>query len=207
MQIEYFLKGVAIGFSIAVPVGPIGILCIRRTLNDGWWSGLTSGLGAATADMLYGSIAAFGIRAVSEFLLDQQMWIRILGGFFLVFLGIRIILSNPSGMEVQSSRRGLLAAFFTTLILTLSNPLTIVSFAAMFTGFDLVSQGVTLSDSTLMVLGVFLGSSLWWFILSGGVNILRTRLDVSLLKWVNKISGGVIAAFGIVIIFSVISFS
>jgi threonine/homoserine/homoserine lactone efflux protein len=206
MQIEYFMKGLAIGFSIAVPVGPIAILCISRTLKDGWGLGLTSGFGAATADMLYGGIAAFGIRAVSEFLLDQQMWIRLLGGLFLTFLGIRIIFSTLSEVEIPSSRRGLLSAYLSTLVLTLSNPLTILSFGAVFAGFDLISESVSYSDSILMVFGVFLGSSLWWFILSSGVSILRARFNDSLLKWVNRLSGGVIITFGIIIILSVLKF-
>jgi threonine/homoserine/homoserine lactone efflux protein len=206
MQIEYFMKGLAIGFSIAVPVGPIAILCISRTLKDGWGLGLTSGFGAATADMLYGGIAAFGIRAVSEFLLDQQMWIRLLGGLFLTFLGIRIIFSTLSEVEIPSSRRGLLSAYLSTLVLTLSNPLTILSFGAVFAGFDLISESVSYSDSIMMVFGVFLGSSLWWFILSSGVSILRARFNDSLLKWVNRLSGGVIITFGIIIILSVLKF-
>jgi threonine/homoserine/homoserine lactone efflux protein len=206
MQIEYFMKGLAIGFSIAVPVGPIAILCISRTLKDGWGLGLTSGFGAATADMLYGGIAAFGIRAVSEFLLDQQMWIRLLGGLFLTFLGIRIIFSTLSEVEIPSSRRGLLSAYLSTLVLTLSNPLTILYFGAVFAGFDLISESVSYSDSIMMVFGVFLGSSLWWFILSSGVSILRARFNDSLLKWVNRLSGGVIITFGIIIILSVLKF-
>jgi threonine/homoserine/homoserine lactone efflux protein len=206
MQIEYFIKGLTIGFSIAMPVGPIGIVCISRTLKDGWGSGLTSGFGAATADMLYSGIAAFGFRVVQEFLLDQQIWIRLLGGLFLTFLGIRIIFSTLKAVEIPSSSRGLLGAYLSTLVLTLSNPMTILSFGAVFTGFDLIHEGIRYSDSILMLIGVFLGSCLWWFILSGGVSILRTRFNDSLLKWVNRLSGGVIVAFGIFIILSVIKF-
>lgn len=190
----------AIGFSIAAPVGPIGILCIRRTLNDGWSMGMMSGLGAAFADMVYGSIAAFGISTVSEFILGQQMWIRILGGLFLIYLGIRTIFSTPSEKEIPSSRRGLLGAFLSTFLLTLTNPLTILSFGAMFAGFGLISEGVSYSVSTMMVLGVFLGSSLWWFFLSGGVSLMRARFSVPFLKWVNKFSGGIITVFGMVIL-------
>lgn len=200
MQIEYFMRGVAIGFSIAAPVGPIGILCIRRTLNDGWSIGMLSGLGAACADMVYGGIAAFGISAVSEFLLSQQVWIRTIGGFFLIYLGIRTIFSIPSEGEMPDSRRGLLGAFLSTFLLTLTNPMTILSFGAMFAGFGLLNEGVSYSVSTLMVLGVFLGSGLWWLVLSGGVSLLRARFSVSLLKWVNKFSGGIITVFGIVIL-------
>jgi threonine/homoserine/homoserine lactone efflux protein len=204
MQIEYFLRGVAIGFSIAAPVGPIGILCIHRTLSNGWLTGMLSGLGAACADMVYGGIAAFGIHAVSEFLMGQQVWIRTVGGLFLIYLGIRTIFSVPSEGEQPSSRRGLLSAFLSTFLLTFTNPMTILSFGAMFAGFGLLNEGASYSVSALMVLGVFLGSGLWWFILSGGVHLLRTRFNVSLLKWVNKFSGGIIAVFGIIILLGVI---
>jgi threonine/homoserine/homoserine lactone efflux protein len=206
MQIEYFLRGVAIGFSIAAPVGPIGILCIHRTLSDGWSTGMLSGLGAACADMVYGGIAAFGIRAVSEFLLSQQVWIRTVGGLFLIYLGIRTIFSVRLEREIPSSQRGLLGAFLSTFLLTLTNPVTILSFGAMFAGFGLLTEGVSYSVSALIVLGVFLGSGLWWFLLSGGVNLLRTRFNISLLKWVNRLSGGVITTFGIIIILSMIKF-
>lgn len=205
MQIDYFMKGVAIGFSIAAPVGPIGILCIHRTLSDGWSTGMLSGLGAACADMVYGGIAAFGIRAVSEFLLGQQVWIRTVGGLFLIYLGIRTIFSVPSEGEMPSSQRGLLGAFLSTFLLTLTNPMTILSFGAMFAGFGLLNEGVGYSVSALIVLGVFLGSGLWWFILSGGISLLRTRFNISLLKWVNKFSGGIITIFGIVILLSALA--
>jgi threonine/homoserine/homoserine lactone efflux protein len=206
MQIEYLLRGVAIGFSVAAPVGPIGILCIHRTLSDGWSTGMLSGLGAACADMVYGGIAAFGIRAVSEFLLNQQVWIRTVGGLFLIYLGIRTIISVPSEREMPSSQRGLLGVFLSTFLLTLTNPMTILSFGAMFAGFGLLNEGVSYSVSGLIVLGVFLGSGLWWFLLSGGVNLLRTRFSVSLLKWVNRLSGGVITTFGVIIILSALKF-
>ena len=204
MQIEYFFRGVAIGFSIAAPVGPIGILCIQRTLRDGWLTGMLSGLGAACADMVYGGIAVVGIRAVSEFLLGQQVWIRIVGGLFLIYLGIRTIFSIPTEGEIPTSQRGLLGAFISTFLLTLTNPVTILSFGAIFAGFGLLNQGVSYSVSAMVVLGVFCGSGLWWFILSGGINLLRSRFNVSLLKWVNRLSGGVITTFGSIIILTVL---
>jgi len=198
-----FMRGVVIGFSIAAPVGPIALLCIRRTLSDGWLVGLISGLGAATADMIYGGVAVFGLRAVSDFLLVQHIWFRTLGGLFLIFLGIRIALSNPTERKEPNPGKSIPGTFLTSLILTLSNPVTILSFAAMYSGFGVQTGSFT--DSTLMIFGVFLGSSLWWFILSGVVNILRTRFTKPLLVWINRLSGGAITVFGIVIVLAVLN--
>jgi threonine/homoserine/homoserine lactone efflux protein len=204
MGMVNFMRGVAIGFSIAAPVGPIAILCIRRTLTDGWLMGLISGLGAATADMIYGGVAAFGLRAVSDFLLIQHVWFRILGGLFLIFLGIRIALSNPTEGKNYNSGKSVPGTFLTTLILTLSNPVTILSFAAIYSGFGFGYQIESITESTWMIFGVFLGSSLWWVILSGVVGILRSRFTKPLLMWINRFSGGAITVFGIVIVLAVL---
>ena len=167
MDISNFYKGLIIGFSIAAPVGPIGILCIRRTLSSGRVVGLLSGMGAATADALYGSVAAFGLTFISTFLLEQQIWLRLIGGAFLCYLGIKTILSHPSSSPFSANQTGLLSAYGSTFLLTLTNPLTILSFAAIFAGFGVVNAGGNYSNAAITVLGVFLGSSCWWVILSG----------------------------------------
>jgi threonine/homoserine/homoserine lactone efflux protein len=196
MNFEYFTKGVVIGISIAAPVGPIGILCIRRSINDGWVKGMVSGLGAACADMIYGAIAAFGVGAILTFLLDQQEWIRGIGSLFLIILGSRIVFSNPSTTVKIRSREGLFGAFLSTFILTLTNPLTILSFGAMFAGFGLLNNGDSNSASTMIVMGVFVGSSIWWLFLTGFVSRLRTRFNASVHKWINRASGSIIMVFG-----------
>ncbi len=192
-----FLKGFLIGFSIAAPVGPIGVLCIRRTLAYGRRSGLASGLGAATADALYGGVAAFGLTLISHFLIQQQFWFLLVGGVFLLYLGARAFLSHPDGDPPLTRRSDLTGDFLSTVFLTLTNPLTILSFAAIFAGLGLGATGGTYIDAGVMVLGVFLGSALWWWILSFGVGAFRDRFSLRGLRWVNRISGIIILGFGV----------
>lgn len=191
-----FLEGVIIGLAIAAPVGPIGVLCIRRTLADGRVSGLVSGLGAATADAAYGAVAALGLTVVTDLLLGGEAWLRLAGGIFLVFLGVKTFLAKPSEGPVSADGGGLLGAYASTLLLTLTNPTTILSFAAIFAGLGAgVGNGDALSAMTLVV-GVFLGSALWWVFLSTATGLYRGRLSTGGLRWVNRISGTIIAAFG-----------
>jgi threonine/homoserine/homoserine lactone efflux protein len=192
------LQGVAIGFAIAAPVGPIGVLCIRRTLERGLLIGLISGLGAATADACYGMIAAFGLSSISNLLLEFQDWIRLIGGLFLLYLGATILRSKPATQSPQVSRRaGLLGAYASTLALTLANPTTILSFIALFAGLGLASRGRDDVGALLLVVGVFSGSALWWLLLSGGVTLLRGRLRPGWLIWINRVSGLLILGFGV----------
>ncbi len=195
---ELLITGLVIGFSIAAPVGPIGVLCIRRTLADGRAAGLVSGLGAATADAIYGSIAGFGLTFISSFLLDQRLALRLLGGVFLCYLGVKTLRARPAERVAAAEGKGLGGAYASTFVLTLTNPLTILSFAAIFAGLDLAGARASYLAAAILVAGVFLGSALWWLLLSGGVSIFRARLDVRALQWVNRISGAIILGFGLV---------
>jgi threonine/homoserine/homoserine lactone efflux protein len=194
----FLIKGLILGISIAAPVGPIGVLCIRRTLASGMIIGFISGLGAATADAIYGSIAALGISAVSTFLLDNQSYMRIIGGAFLIYLGYTTFKSIPSQIAADARGEGIVGSYISTLFLTITNPLTIMSFAAVFAGLG----GSAIGNSFSLVLGVFLGSMIWWLILSGMVNALRHNFDQKRLKLVNQFSGIIITSFGV---FSLIS--
>ena len=197
VESAFFLRGLVIGFSIAAPVGPIGVLCIRRTLAEGRAVGFVSGLGAATADAAYGSIAALGLSAVTTLLVGHQTWLRLIGGAFLCSLGYRIFISRPAENITGALDSRLAGAYTSTLLLTLTNPMTILSFAAVFAGLGLGTAGGGVRTAALMVLGVFLGSALWWAILSGVTGLLRARLEVRGLRWVNRLSGAIIAAFGV----------
>ncbi|MEO7911131.1 MAG: LysE family translocator [Roseiflexaceae bacterium] len=202
MDTSLLLKGLLIGFSIAAPVGPIGVLCIRRTLAQGRAVGLVSGLGAATADALYGSIAGFGLTFISGLLISQQSWLKLLGGAFLCYLGIRTLLAQPDERAASAAGRGLAGVYTSTFFLTLTNPTTILSFVAVFAGLGLASMGGDYATAALLVLGVFVGSALWWLLLSGGVGLFRARFDTRVMRWVNRISGGVITAFGLLALVS-----
>jgi threonine/homoserine/homoserine lactone efflux protein len=202
MDISYLLRGLVIGFAIAAPVGPIGVLCIRRTLAEGRAAGLVSGLGAATADAVYGFIAAFGLTYVSSILIGQQQWIRLIGGLFLCYLGIRTLMAKPAAEPSSAAGIGLPGAYISTFFLTLTNPMTILSFAAVFAGLGIGSATGDYFSAALLVLGVFLGSGLWWLLLSGGVSLFRTKLQPRALRWVNTISGIIILGFGVTALLS-----
>ncbi|MDF2564209.1 MAG: Lysine exporter protein [Massilibacillus sp.] len=198
MELIFFMKGIILGFSIAAPVGPIGVLCIRRTLANGIFNGVLSGLGTATADAMYGSIAAFGVTIISNFLFDHQFYLRFLGGLFLLYLGYTTYRSIPAETAAQTSSKGIFGAYTSAFFLTLTNPMTIMSFAAVFAGLGIGTTGESYTLAGLLVFGVFLGSMLWWLLLSGMVNALRASFDTKRLKYVNQFSGFIIASFGIV---------
>lgn len=204
MDVSFYLRGLVIGFSIAAVVGPIGILCIQRSVQKGFRFGFVTGMGAATADGIYGGIAAFGLTVVSGFLVNQQSWIRLLGGLFLVYLGSRTILIRPVERAAQSRGNNVLGAYASTLLLTLTNPLTILSFAAIFAGLGVGMSGKGNLAATLVTLGVFSGSCAWWLLLSGGVSLLRARITGRWLLWINRIAGVVLVIFGIIAVIGLI---
>jgi threonine/homoserine/homoserine lactone efflux protein len=200
-------KGVLIGLSVAAPVGPMAVLCIRRTLSNGRWLGLISGLGIALADAFFGGVAAFGLTSISNLLVDHQQVIRLVGGAFLIYLGVITIRSVAAPLDagVQVQRGGYAVALGSTLGLTLTNPLTILSFAAIFAGVGFAEEQRGGVSAGLLVLGVFAGSMLWWSVLTAGVVLLRGRLTADRLTWANRLSGAVILTFGVIAILSVIT--
>jgi threonine/homoserine/homoserine lactone efflux protein len=204
MDLNFLLQGLIIGFSIAAPVGPIGILCIRRTLNGGRISGLVSGLGAATADSIYGCVAGFGLAFISNFLVKQQIWLHLIGGAFLCYLGIKTLLAKPANQAAAARENGLLGDYASTFFLTLTNPITIISFAAIFAGLGLANTRGNYGSAGILVLGVFMGSALWWLVLSSGVGIFRKKFNTNSLQWVNRISGLIITGFGLFALLSAI---
>ena len=204
MGISLFCKGFIIGISIAAPVGPIGVLCIQRTLAGGGIHGLVSGFGAATADAIYGFTAAFGLTFISNFLVEQQLWFRLVGGIFLCYLGIKAFLSKPAKHTVSGNSYNHVGAYGTTFFLTLTNPMTILSFVAIFAGLGVVSPSAHYTSASFLVIGVFMGSGLWWCILSGLTNMFREKLNHHKLSWINKISGFIITTFGLLALISVV---
>ena len=196
-----FIRAFIIGISIAAPVGPIGVLCIRRTLANGKLAGFVSGLGAASADMVYGAIAAFGLTAVSGLLVDNAFWLRIIGGVFLLYLGVKTFLEKPADKPAEAAQGGLLKTYASTFLLTITNPMTILSFAAIFAGTML---GNTSGSPLVMVAGVFAGSAAWWLTLSFGVGILRNRMNSTFMLWINRLSGTIISSFGVYALLSLI---
>jgi len=204
MDLTFFLRGLVIGFSIAAPVGPIGVLCIRRTLAEGRISGLVTGLGAATADAIYGCIAGFGLTVVSNIFISQQVWLRLIGGLFLCYLGGKTFLAKAAPQAASTKGSGFVGAYASTFFLTFTNPMTILSFVAIFAGLGLASAGGNSPSAGVLVLGVFLGSALWWVILSAGVGVFREKFNSRGLAWVNRISGTIITVFGLFALLSAV---
>lgn len=196
MDLAFFLKGLLIGLSIAAPVGPIGVLCIRRTLAHGRVVGLVSGLGAATADGIYGLVAGFGLTVITNFLIGQQFWIQLIGGIFLCYLGVKTLMSKASFTQSETQKKNMWNAFLSILFLTLTNPMTILSFIAIFAGLGISSSESNILSSVILVLGVFCGSTLWWVILSSGVGLFRSRISDQSLTTINRLSGFIILIFG-----------
>lgn len=188
------MRGIIYGLLTAAPVGPIGVLCIRRTLALGRGHGFVSGLGAATADGIYGFLAVFGLSVVNNLLVNAQGGLQLIGGLFLLYLGCKTMTAQPAekAAEASSSLAGLLGSYLSTFFLTLTNPLTILAFAAIF-----ASVTVEADDCLIwMAIGVPIGSILWWGALSLGVGLVRERFSARALLWVNRSSGLLIVLFG-----------
>jgi len=203
MELTIFLKGIMIGFAMAVPVGPIGIMCIRKTLTEGRLRGLIIGLGAATADLLYGCVAAFGLTIISNTLVSQRIWIRLIGGALLFFLGVRTFRARPPDPNIPINSSGILRSYLTTVFLTLTNPMTIFAFIAIFAALGL-GTGLSYFSAAALVVGVFIGSCLWFLSLSSGTTLFRKKLDLVGLRWVNKIAGILIIISGVYAIASLL---
>jgi threonine/homoserine/homoserine lactone efflux protein len=194
------VRGLVVGFTIAAAVGPISLLTIRRTIAHGHLYGLVSGLGVASADASYAGIAAFGLTAISSLLISGRVALGLVGGAIIVYLGIRTIRSHPGEVASATDRPGLASAFGTIYALTMTNPMTILSFAAVFAGFGFAAGATTFVDAAVLTLGVWAGSGLWWVVLTAVVAWLRGRVSTRGLTWINRISGTALVGFGLVAI-------
>ena len=197
MDAQFLLKGLILGLSIAAPVGPIGILVIRRTMVRGRVSGLASGLGAATADAIYGIVAGFGLTVVADALARQRVLLELVGGGFLCYLGVKTCLTRPADRGHTDESTGWWRSYASALFLTLTNPMTILSFAGAFAGLGIASARRGLWTAASLVAGVFAGSALWWLLLTSVVQRLRSRFSGDWLLWINRIAGLVLTGFGI----------
>lgn len=190
------------GFLINAPVGPIGILCIRRSFTEGRTVGFISGLGVSTVDAIYGLIAGLGLSFISNFLMHQQVWIRLFGGFLLLGIGIKILRTKSAKGMAPLKISGLLRAYISTFFVTLTNPITFLSIAAVFAGLGNTKIYGNLASIMALVLGIFTGSTLWWFLVSNSIHFFRPKKTDLELRWVNGISGVLITGFGLVILLS-----
>jgi threonine/homoserine/homoserine lactone efflux protein len=191
-----FLKGIAIGVAVAAPVGPVGLLCVQRTLRDGLWVGLASGLGAAAADGIFSAVAGFGLAAVANFLVTHRDPLRLIGGVVLFVLAWRAWRRSPPEMADAPVHAKVLSGFGTGLAITLSNPMTIMGFVGIFAGFGLEELQEGIARAGELVAGVFVGSAAWWLGLCGGTAALKPRFGPHSLTWTNRLAAVMLAGFG-----------
>jgi threonine/homoserine/homoserine lactone efflux protein len=200
-----FLKGIVAGFAIAAPVGPIGILCIRRTLSNSYILGLFTGLGAGLADTFYGAVAGFGLSSISNFINTHDFYLRLFGGLLVGWIGISIARSHPRDMNLgNNGETSLIHALTSAFFLTLSNPITLLVFAAAFAAMGIKPIDESHTQASTLVMGVFVGATAWWFSLSTAVRLLHHKLSDNQLHWINRISGILLIGFSIYILFSLI---
>lgn len=199
MQWSLLFQGMLLGIAIAVPVGPVGILCLRRSLEFGRLAGLCSGLGAACADTFLGAVAAFGLSFIYDFLTGHHLLFQLFGGAFLLGFGIKTILYQNLSKNINVSHRTLIGDFLSTFILTLTSPMTLVAYVALLAGFGFCEPQAYFSSAVWLVLGVFIGSSLWWIVLSEGLCFLRDKLSLMTIYWTNRIMGIIVALCGLAI--------
>ena len=202
MPVHLLIEGVLIGFVVAVPVGPLGLFCINRALATGALCGLFSGLGVATADALAAGLAALGVSLISGFLTDHQVFLRFAGGIFLCYLGVKIYQTKPTQQTPTGDVNGLLSAYVTTFLLTFSNPVTILSFIAIYAGWQVESLSGHYLAAAVLTLGVFLGSTLWWVALFVGLTAFRDKFTLNAVGWIHRVSGALITGFGVAVLLS-----
>jgi threonine/homoserine/homoserine lactone efflux protein len=197
MLLVFFLKGIVVGIIIAVPVGPVGIMCIRRTVFEGKLAGFVSGLGAATADAVFGIIAGFSLTVVSDWLLDYQQLLRIAGACLLLAVGGHSLLAGqPPKLGSARNPESLSWYYASTFAVTLTNPITILAFLAIFAAVGLTGAEATLGRAAILVLGVWIGSLLWWLTLSFGVGSFFRSFEPRHLAWINRGSGAILVLSG-----------
>lgn len=206
MSFDFFIRGLLIGLSIAAPVGPMSVLIIRRTVAQGRLIGLVSGLGIAAGDTFYGALGGFGLTFITSFLINEQFWLRLIGGGFLLYLGIKTLLSKPAEKAAAGAAKvmTLPGYFITTMLLTLTNPATIISFAAIMAGLGIGSTSGDYLSAGILVLGVMCGSTSWWLILTTFLSLFRHRITPAGMVWVNRLSGLTILIFGLLAILSLV---
>jgi len=200
MLLAFLLKGIIVGMIIAIPTGPVGVLCVRRTILSGKLAGFMSGMGAATADAVFGVIAGFGLTVISDWLLGYQDWLRIIGAGFLLYMGSAAIWTEPHVRPPSGLDPDLWRYYVSTFLLTITNPITILAFVAIFAAVGFTGREATLGAAAIMVLGVWLGSLLWWLALSFGAGLFRKSLDYRHLTWMNRGSGGILVLCGVALI-------
>jgi threonine/homoserine/homoserine lactone efflux protein len=196
VDLELPIRGLVAGLIIAAPVGPVNLLCIRRTIEKGRKSGMVSGLGAALADTLYGAVAGFGISLVTQFITREEFWIRMIGGAFLTGVGVVYYCKPPRSLAAREDDSGANSDFASAFLLNVTNPTTVLSFLAVLATLGVGGQR-SLWRTIALVVGIFCGSMIWWTLVASAASHLRSRLTDSSLRWMNHAAGIAIGGFGL----------
>ena len=206
MDFLFIIKGIIIGVLVSIPLGPVGVVCIQRTLNRGRWAGFFSGMGAAFADTIFAIIAVLGLSFIINFVEEHQLYFKIIGCVFLIFLGYRIFYTNPITQirRQRNNKNNLFEDFLSVFLLTLTNPLAVFLFLAVFASLGILADELNYYVAFYIVLGITLGAALYWFSLSSFVNAFRKKFRLKSLWWLNKISGMSIMLFGLAAIVSLL---
>jgi threonine/homoserine/homoserine lactone efflux protein len=191
-----FAKGIVIGIVIALPVGPVGMLCVRRTLFEGVSYGLASGVGAASADAIFGIIAGLGLSVLRDWIVSWEDWLGAAGGIYLLYAGLRALAARPAGDPEPLAGERLFGAFASAFLLTITNPVTVLSFAAIFAKVG-IDPAASYGGIAVLVAGIFTGSALWWLGLALGIAPVRRHAGVTVLRWVNRVSGAILVLSGL----------
>lgn len=191
MDLNLLWKGILTGLAVSIPLGPLGILCIQRTVNKNWKSGIFSGIGIATADTVYAFIAGFSLSIIIDFIQKYELYFKLVGFFVLIILGIYIFRSNPTKQILAYQRKGSshLQDFLTTFLITLSNPLSVFVFIAIFTGYSIILQFSHPLEALLTIGGIFIGGTIWWISITGLANLFRHKFTINALYWANRVIG------------------
>lgn len=200
--LELLLRGIVIGLTASVPLGPIGVLCIQRTLSKSHRSGFVSGLGSASADMVFASIALFSLSVVLSFIESHTTLIKAIGGICVTLVGMKIFFTNPA-VQIRRNRAGhsnLWQDFLSLFIVTIANPAFILIFVALFAAMGLSAADLGMARSLILIGGVFCGASLWWFVLTSGVSLIRKKFRPRHMLWINRVSGVVIVILGVAMV-------
>ncbi|MFA4826052.1 MAG: LysE family transporter [Methanoregula sp.] len=197
MDTSVFIQGMIIGLTLAVPVGPIALLCIQRAIADGRLHGIISGIGVATADSFYAGVTFFGLTAISGLFIAYQFSLRLAAGLVLILVGIRIFLTIPAPLSVKTEHETYFKDYLSMVVIAIANPLTLIFFVAILPGFGVVFHENSVLSATEFVGGVFFGSTLWWIVLCGSIGSVRSRISAGHLKLINRISGLLIVCFGV----------
>jgi threonine/homoserine/homoserine lactone efflux protein len=196
VELSFFIQGIIIGLTLAVPIGPISLLCIQRTIADGRLHGVISGLGVSTADSFYAAITVLGLTVISSLIVTYQYLFRSLAGVILVLIGIRVFMLVPAGVSEKSEHETYFKDYLSMVVIAIANPMTLIFFLVILPGFGVIIQESAFLPAAGFVAGVFFGSAVWWMILCGSVGSVRSRISVKNLGLINRISGVLISCFG-----------